>query len=143
MPAIKHYLIIKAPVEKVYNSILTTKGLRGWWTEEANAEEKVGGITTFDFGERYHNEMKINRLEENKLIEWECLEGDKEWIGTTYRFEFESKENNTILRFTHGDWREETDFFASCNYQWGYYMRSIAKYCETGTGTPFISTGAK
>ncbi|MGD8305627.1 MAG: SRPBCC domain-containing protein [Ignavibacteria bacterium] len=139
MASIKHYLIIKAPVEKVYQSILTTEGLRGWWTDDAYAEEKVGGIAEFNFDEAYHNEMRITKLEKNKLIEWECIEGDKEWIGTYFRFEFESRDDDTILRFTHGDWREETDFFASCNYHWGYYLSSLKKYNETGEGTPFIS----
>ncbi len=139
MPAIKHYLVIKAPVEKVYQAILTTEGLRGWWTDDAHAEEKVGGIAEFNFDEAYHNEMRITKLKKNKLIEWECIEGDREWIGTYFRFEFESRNKDTILRFTHGDWREETDFFASCNYHWGYYMASIKKYNETGEGTPFIS----
>ena len=58
-------------------------------------------------------------------------------IGTTFSFDLEEKDGNTILRFTHGDWKEETDFFASCNYHWGYYMRSLAYYCEKGKGTPF------
>jgi hypothetical protein len=41
------------------------------------------------------------------------------------------------LRFTHGAWREMTDFFAACNYNWGFYMRSLKAYCETGKGQPF------
>ena len=45
--------------------------------------------------------------------------------------------NQTILRFTHGNWRESTDFFASCNYHWGYYLRSLKLLLETGEGTPF------
>ena len=52
-------------------------------------------------------------------------------------FDLEEKGGNTILRFTHGNWKEETDFFAFCNYNWGYYMKSLAKYCEEGKGTPF------
>lgn len=139
MPSIKHYLIIKAPVEKVYQSILTAEGLRGWWTDDAHSDEKVGGIAEFNFDEAYHNEMKITNLIEDKIIEWECIVGDKEWIGTSFKFELEEKDDKSILRFTHGDWREETDFFASCNYHWGYYMSSIAKYNETGKGTPFKS----
>ena len=81
--------------------------------------------------------MKITDLQLNKRVEWKCIEGDKEWIGTTFIFDLEEKGGNTILRFTHGNWKEETDFFASCNYNWGYYMTSLAKYCEEGKGTPF------
>lgn len=137
MPSIKHYLLIKALPEKVYTAITTTEGLKGWWTSEAKAEEFVGGIAKFSFGDQYHNKMKVTYLEPNKKIEWECLEGDKQWVGTTIIFNIEKKGDDTILRFTHGNWKAETDFFASCNYHWGYYMSSLAKYCETGRGTPF------
>jgi len=137
MAGIKHYLLIKASPEKVYTALTTTKGLKGWWTSEAEAEEFVGGIAEFIFGDQYHNKMKVTYLEPNKKIEWECLEGDKEWVGTTIIFNIEKKLDDTILRFTHGNWKVETDFFASCNYHWGYYMSSLAKYCETGNGTPF------
>ena len=137
MPSIKHYLLIKALPEKVYTAITTTEGLKGWWTSEAKAEEFVGGIAEFIFGEQYHNKMKITNLLNSTKVEWKCLEGDKEWIGTTFLFDLEEKDGSTILRFSHNNWKEETDFFASCNYHWGYYMSSLAKYCEPGKGTPF------
>ena len=137
MPAIKHYLLIKAQPEKVYNAITKTGGLQGWWTAEAKADERVGGTAEFIFGERYYNKMKITNLLNNKKVEWKCLEGDKEWIGTTFLFDLEEKDGSTILRFSHNDWKEETDFFASCNYNWGYYLNSLKQYCETGKGTPF------
>ncbi len=137
MSSIKHYLIIKAQPEKVYNAITKTGGLKGWWTIEAKADEKVGGIAEFIFGERYYNKMKITNLLNNKKVEWKCLEGDKEWIGTTFLFDLEEKDGSTILRFSHSNWKEDTDFFASCNFNWGYYLNSLKKYCETGVGTPF------
>ncbi len=137
MPSIKHYLLIKAQPEKVYNAITKTRGLKGWWTAEAKADEIVGGTAEFIFGEQYYNKMKITNLQDNKTVEWVCLEGDKEWIGTTFLFDLEEKDEGTILRFSHNNWKEETDFFASCNYNWGYYLTSLKQYCETGEGTPF------
>ena len=137
MPSIKHYLLIKAQPEKVYTALSKTEGLCGWWTVEAKADERVGGTAEFTFGERYYNKMKITNLLNNKKVEWKCLEGDKEWIGTTVLFDLEEKDGGTILRFSHNNWKEETDFFASCNYNWGYYLKSLKQLCETGKGTPF------
>ena len=137
MAAIKHYLLIKSPPGKVYQALTTRDGISNWWTKQTEIGDEVGDINSFDFGDRYHNEMKITDLQLNKRVEWECIQGDKEWIGTTFIFYLEEKERNTILRFTHGNWKEETDFFAFCNYNWGYYMKSLAKYCEEGKGTPF------
>ena len=139
MANIKHYLLIKASPEKVYKALTSTKGLKGWWTLEAKTDEHVGGAAEFIFGDRYHNKMKIVELVQNKKVEWECIKGDKEWIGTNFVFSLNEKDGDTILRFTHRNWKEETDFFASCNYNWGYYLRSLKLYCETGIGTPFSS----
>ena len=137
MPDIKHYLIIESSPQKVYEAITTKHGFANWWTPKTKIVNKTGDINIFDFGNRYHNEMKIIDLQPNKRVEWECLVGDKEWIGTKLIFELEEKDNETILRFTHSNWKAETDFFASCNFEWGYYMRSLKSYCETGAGTPF------
>jgi len=81
--------------------------------------------------------MKITNLEDKQKVEWECLQGDKEWMGTNFVFELEEKNNKTTLRFTHSNWKEVTDFYASCNYHWGWYMTSLKNYCETGKGQPF------
>ena len=137
MAEIKHFLSIKASSEKVYRAITEQEGLASWWTRETIAKPQIGSIAEFKFGDRYHNKMRIIRLESQKIVEWECLMGDKEWIGTTFRFELIPDKENTNLRFTHGKWKEMTDFFASCNFQWGHYMRSLKHYCETGKGEPF------
>ncbi len=74
MASIKHYLLIKAPPEKVYKAITTAEGLRGWWTLDANAEEKVGGVAEFIFGDQYHNKMNITDLEQNRRVEWKSFQ---------------------------------------------------------------------
>ena len=139
MAAIKHLLVIKCPSEKIYSAITSKEGITNWWTPQTEIGEKAGDINIFDFGTRYHNEMKIINLVYNKRVEWECIEGDKEWIRTTLVFEIQEKDNVSELKFTHGNWKEETDFFASCNFQWGYYLNSLKQYCECGKGSPFQS----
>ena len=137
MAEIRHFLNIKSSPEKVYRAITEQEGLASWWTRETIAKPQIGSIAEFKFGDRYHNKMRVIRLVPHKIVEWECLMGDKEWIGTTFRFELIPDKENTNLRFTHGKWKEMTDFFASCNFQWGHYMRSLKDYCETGKGEPF------
>ena len=139
MNSIKHYLIVRSSPEEIYKALTTKEGAANWWTAKTEIGSKVGDMNIFDFGEIYHNKMKIVDLKPNSRVEWECLEGDKEWIGTRLIFDIEVKDGDTILRFIHDNWKEETDFFASCNYHWGYYLRSLKLYCETGSGTPFSS----
>jgi uncharacterized protein YndB with AHSA1/START domain len=137
VPSIKHYLIIKTSPQKVYSALTTKEGISNWWTKEAEIGNRIGDINIFKFGNRYYNEMKITDLKENHFVEWVCEKGDKEWIGTEFTFELEEKNGETILRFAHSNWEEETDFFASCNFQWAHYMKSLRQYCEDGKGMPF------
>ena len=137
MPEIKHLVMIDAPVPVVYLALTEPDGLSGWWTTDTVAKPIVGSIAGFRFGDRYHNTMRVENLEPDSRVEWTCLDGDPEWVGTTFVFDLESREGSTVLRFTHGNWREATDFFAACNYNWGFYMRSLKSYCETGKGQPF------
>jgi uncharacterized protein YndB with AHSA1/START domain len=142
MAEIRHLLHINAPSSKVYEAITEESGLRRWWTDDTTAIPKEGAIIEFNFGDRYHDEMKVVKLQPNQKVEWICLVGESEWIDTTFVFDLESVEGKTILRFAHGNWRESTDFFASCNYHWGYYLRSLKLFCETGKGTPFTESDA-
>jgi hypothetical protein len=92
-------------------------------------------VNIFIFG-KFRNEMKVTELVPNQKVVWECINSIDEWIGTRISFELEEKNGNTLLRFTQGGWRAVTDTFASCNYDWALFMKSLKSYCETGTGTP-------
>jgi uncharacterized protein YndB with AHSA1/START domain len=137
VPNIRHFLVITAPAERVYRAVTEQDGLAGWWTPETIAKPEIGHINEFRFGDRYHNKMRISELKPNEKVVWECLQGDKEWVGTNISFDLENKDSSTILRFAHSGWKNETDFFASCNFNWGYYMQSLKSYCETGRGAPY------
>ena len=137
MAEIRHMLLIDAPVERVYEAITERDGLASWWTSQVTAEPVAGSVAEFAFGDRYHTSMRVAGLDPHREVRWECIAGDDEWVGTTISFRLEKKGDQTLLRFVHAGWREAADFYASCNYSWGFYMRSLKVYCETGKGEPF------
>lgn len=138
MPDIHHFLTIDTTPAVVCTALTEENGIKGWWTSQTRIEPVIGSTAVFDFGDRYHNEMRILNLLHQERVEWECMVGDPEWVGTRFVFELLGREDGgTDLRFMHAGWRKATDFFGSCNYNWGYYLRSLKSYCETGTGTPF------
>lgn len=139
MVHIKHTLNIQSKPGTVYNAITTQEGIQNWWTVDTRIKPEIGIISEFIFGDRYHNKMKIVDLQPNTRVEWHCLEADPEWIDTSIIFELKSShKEQTLLRFSHKNWQEATDFYAHCNFQWGKYMMSLKNYCETGTGNPFM-----
>jgi uncharacterized protein YndB with AHSA1/START domain len=143
MAQIKHLLVIDTPAEKVYRAVTKQDGLAGWWTTEVKTEPKVNENAEFKFGDVYFCKMKITNLKPNKKVEWECIDGDEEWIGTQITFALSEEDGKTTLSFAHSDWGEMTDFFASCNYNWGWYLTSLKDYCEKGKGKPFAADQTK
>ena len=96
----------------------------------------VGFVNVFTFG-KYRNEMKVTELTPNKRVKWECIDTpEKEWMDTNISFDVEEKGERTILLFSHAGWTAVTDTFASCNYDWAMFMKSLKSYCENGSGTP-------
>ncbi|MBC8424431.1 SRPBCC domain-containing protein [bacterium] len=139
MPDILHTFTVAAPAAQVYRALTEQAGLASWWTEQTTAENGLGARLIFDFGERYHNTMTVVDLLDAERVAWHIDEAHPEWVGTVITFDLEADGEVTRLRFGHRDWREATDFFASCNFQWGFYMQSLKSYCETGAGRPWLA----
>jgi len=139
MANIRHNLIIKASIEQVYDAITSEEGLKGWWTEGATAKPVEGYVNHFRFGEEYFNRMEIIKLTAPTTITWKCVDGEKEWIDTELSFELSKRDEDILLKFSHLNWAEESDFYGLCNHHWGRYLDSLKLLCETGLGKPFTS----
>jgi uncharacterized protein YndB with AHSA1/START domain len=135
MADIRHKLVIKVNPEKVYKAITTQEGIESWWCKQTTAKPEIGFTNVFVFAQN-RIEMKVTELSSNKKVAWQSIGAVEEWLGTTVTFELEEKEGNTILRFAHAGWKEVTDTFAMCNFDWAIFLKSLKSYCETGTGEP-------
>jgi len=77
MAEFKHQIPISAPAEKVYSALATSTGLKGWWTADSQAGEKVGGKAEFSFDRRsVVFRMTIEKLGPGKQVVWICQGGD-------------------------------------------------------------------
>ncbi len=121
---------IKAPISTVYQTLTTGEGLAQIWTKKLNVKPQVGFINEFDFNEPELTKMKVLELEENKKIVWECIESDKEWVGTTIYFELSERNNKVAVLLTHADWRAITEYYKWCNYNWAMFLQRLGNYCE-------------
>lgn len=140
MANIEQLVIIKASPAKVYETITTPKGLGATWTNKLIVQPEVGFINEFDFDDDYATRMEVTELVENKKVVWKCVaaETESEWVGTTISFELTEKEGKTIIHFGQLNWKEVTDNYRFCNYNWAMFLLSLKKYCETGTGAPYM-----
>ncbi len=137
MADIRHKVAIQAKPNIVYKAIASEVGLRGWWTPDATAKKEVGSTLRFGFGPTYFKEMKVLSLMPNEKVEWKCISGTDEWIGTIIRFDISKEEDRSVLYFAHKNWDQQTEMFSQCSYDWAMFLRSLKQYCERGKGLPF------
>jgi uncharacterized protein YndB with AHSA1/START domain len=131
MAEIKHQIPVNAAPDKVYAAIATQAGLRGWWTADTKADEKVGGKAEFGFDKRAMLfRMKIEELDPDKRVVWSCHGDHPEWADTVLTWELAAEGGGTTLRFTQSQWKSISDFCALCNSTWGELMYRLKDYVE-------------
>jgi diamine N-acetyltransferase len=143
VPEIAHALEIDAEPAIVWRALTTPDGLAGWWTRDLDVAEGVGGASTFRFRSGAFNRMRVVAVEAERRLEWECVDGADEWIGTRVEFRVgPDGEGGTRLGFRHFDWQGQTDYLAECSYHWAVYLGSLQRLCVRGRGEPNVGGNA-
>jgi uncharacterized protein YndB with AHSA1/START domain len=139
MPDIRHRVVITAPLESVYEAVATKEGLSEWWTRDGvEGDSSEGSRLRFFFGQPEPAAvMEVTRLSPAGSVQWSCVEGAEEWVGTKLAFDLTHQEDQTVVLFSHADWRGASDFMAHCSARWAYFLLSLKGLMETGSGTPF------
>jgi len=139
MPDIRHRVVIDSPPEPIYQAIATPEGVSDWWSRGGvTGGTDVGSKLEFRFGSPDPAAvMEITELEPSTHVRWHCTGGADDWIDTTVDFTLAPRDGGTAVLFAHDDWRDSNEFMAHCSARWAYFLLSLKKLVETGTGTPF------
>lgn len=135
MADIMHLIKIGTSPERVYQAITTADGLRDWWTRDAAIEPKVGAAGEMGFyGKRFIAKLRVEELKPNSLVKWSVTY--QAWDGKEIEFALRANDGNTVLAFAHRGFEQAGDKYASANTRWSFYLFSLKRYLETGTGSP-------
>jgi hypothetical protein len=112
-----------------------------WWTEDIRGDSLTGAQLDFRFlseeGQFKGNMvMEVQDLNAPRTVRWRCIGGPAEWIGTDVAFQLTEQDGQTIVQFSHRNWREESEFASHCSMKWATFLLSLREYVETGTGKP-------
>ncbi len=80
--------------------------------------------------------MEVVKQEPFKKVQWKCVKGPDEWIGTDIIFDLKHKNEFTIVLFGHRNWKESSEFTAHCSTKWAVFLMSLKELIETGKGRP-------
>jgi hypothetical protein len=135
MADIRHSIPVAAKRETVYPLVTTAKGLGQWWAADIAEPDGTVELGFFNRTTSYRLRLEVN--EPPARAEWICETG-KEWAGTLIMFELQAGGPGTILRFMHGGWLSETDYFLSCNTVWGELMFRLKDAAEGKSRGPLF-----
>jgi uncharacterized protein YndB with AHSA1/START domain len=131
MPDILHRVGIKATPRKVFEALSTVEGLCHWWITDTKGNAKQGGIIHFGFAD-----MKVVEASPSKQVKWKCVKGPKEWLDTEIIFQLKVKKDETVVLFTHANWKKPDEFMRHCSTKWATFLLSLKGWLERDEGRP-------
>ena len=138
MVDIQHRIGIAATPERVYDAFATNGGLADWWTREVEGNAAPGGTLRFYFGAPEPSAvMEVGEAAPTRHVEWRCVGGPDEWVGTRVTFDLQTGEDETVVLFAHAGWREPSEFMAHCSTKWALLLLGLKDGLEGGKATPF------
>jgi uncharacterized protein YndB with AHSA1/START domain len=133
-----HTVYIASPASVIFEALTTEQGVTGWWSTKADVEAEEGGVIRFTFRGDFNPSMRQVRLERGTAVEWECIAGHDNWQDNRFRFALRPDGQGTSLQFVQEYAQElDDDTYGTYNFNWGYYLNSLKRYCETGVGAPY------
>jgi len=138
MPDIRHRVGIAAPRHRVYETLATKEGLTDFWTAHVEGDSEVGRTLSFFFtSPNPAAVMEVVELSPEERVQWRCVEGPPEWVGTTVTFALKDTAGETVVLFTHADWREPIEFMHHCSSRWATFLIGLRSGLEGGAFTAF------
>lgn len=110
MADIHHRLRVGAPPEAVYRAITRETVLDGW-----------GAAIT----------ASLVTVEDGTRLAWRCIDGPPGWAETDISFELAPSGSDTVLRFSHRNWRAPNDAMADCATRWASVLFGLKAWIET------------
>ena len=135
MADLVHSVQIAVASESVYPPVAAGAGSAEWWA--ADVSEENGAVVLGFFNRATIYRLRMGDREPARRAEWLCESG-AEWAGTRLIFSLEPRAAGPVLRFTHADWRSETDYFVSCNTTWGALMMRLKAAAEGKSPGPLF-----
>jgi Activator of Hsp90 ATPase homolog 1-like protein len=115
-----------------------------WWSKEfEGSSTKLNDEFVISHPDRHYSKQKLVEVIPNKKVVWlvteselNWLEKDKqEWTNTKMVFNITSKDDKTVLHFTHEGLVPEKECYAMCEQGWNMVIKDrLFKFITEGKG---------
>jgi len=150
MSAIRHQVLINAPVAKVYEALSTPDGISTWWDKQTPTQTDRGLVLEHNPGPEHGVvQLRVVELVPNKRVEWECISTHPKsspasaWTGTHFILEIAAHDSvvssgskpdqarATTLDFCQDGYDERSEFFESNKLAWGEVLQNLKQVVES------------
>lgn len=135
--SIHHDLVIKAPINKIFQVITEPEHLINWWPLKCTGIPKENEDYNFFFSSEYNWYGKVTNSEKNKSFYIKMTKSDADWNPTSFGFDLEQKKDNVQIKFWHVGWPECNAHFRKSSFCWAMLLNGLKNYVEKGIIVPF------
>ncbi len=132
MADIFHYFKINAPLEKVFKSVSTPKGLDIWWSKSSTGKLAIGETYHLSFGPEYNWAAVVSKYVPDNEFELTITDADPDWINSKVGLMLTVKNNVTEVHFYHTGWKDDNEHYRISCYCWAMYLRILKRNLEFG-----------
>jgi uncharacterized protein YndB with AHSA1/START domain len=139
MTTLFHKVAVHAQQTAVFDALTTSAGLKAWYAADIQGNLGKGGEFTVSSSEHESFTWKVVELISDTSIQWRCLLGPKEAIGTVVTFKLsETGEGKTSVECEHSGHPISGKALESCNTFWGILLGHLKSYVETSNAVPAL-----
>ena len=135
--SIHHDLMIKAPLNKIFQAITEPAHLINWWPLKCKGIPEENEEYNFFFSAEYDWYGKVTNSVKNKSFYIKMTKSDTDWDPTSFGFDLEQKKDYVALKFWHVGWPKCNDHFRRSSFCWAMLLNGLKNYVEQGIVVPF------
>jgi len=131
MSSIRLQKSINSEAETIFSFLTEQNLLMRWFAPQAIASPLQESIAAFAFGSEVNFKVKISELTEYSKLKWICIDGNVDWINSSFSFTLKRINNNKCqLFFQQGNIKNETKL-EQWKSSWRSYLEILKEECET------------
>jgi hypothetical protein len=135
MALIYERIQVNATAKTIYHLLSTISGIQNWLPKSAGwkitGDEGLDGVLNVQHGTEARYELQFIDLSPVESLEWLCVAGNPEWIGTTIEFLIVGRGKNSSVKLTHRGWAGKSESYHHYTQRWKIHMLNIKTAAET------------
>ncbi|NMH86382.1 SRPBCC family protein [Flavivirga algicola] len=134
---IYHNLLIKASPKVVFDAVSLPEHLNNWWTLKSSGTPEFDSEYNLNFTDAYNWFCKVSEVKNNESFYLKMTDSDKDWNPTTFGFDLEVQDSETLVKFSHVNWLEDNHHYRHSSFCWAILLNGLKNYLEKGIIIPF------